>query len=221
MSCPTTIRAPSGSSTRPVVASGATTPGVQRQYLGCVGKIDNGIVTVHLAVTKDTFQALLDADLFLPEDWAADRERCRAAGIPDDIGHRSKWQLALDQYIRARRAGLSFDWLVFDEGYGSKTPFLWVLGLLGQKFVAEVPVNFPVRRGASGEARRADEYQPARGTGKWTRLRLSRKTQQVCRALSQRCGALFRRRPGTPETRHTSEVIRYHQKRNKTATTSH
>jgi SRSO17 transposase len=170
---------------------GDQTPGVQRQYLGCVGKIDNGIVTVHLAVTRGTFQALLDADLFLPEDWAADRDRCRAAGIPDDVGHRSKWQLALDQYIRARRTGLSFDWLVFDEGYGSKVPFLWVLGLVGQKFVAEVPVNFTVRRCASGAACRADEYQPARGTGKWKRLRLSRKTltAQVWRAKSARVWA--------------------------------
>lgn len=170
---------------------GDQTPGVQRQYLGCVGKIDNGIVTVHLAVTRGTFQALLDADLFLPEDWAADRERCRAAGIPDDVGHRSKWQLALDQYLRARRVGLSFDWLVFGEGYGSKVPFLWVLGLVGQKFVAEVPVSFTVRRLASGDPRRADEYQPARGTARWTRLRLSRRTlaAQVWRAKSVRVWA--------------------------------
>jgi SRSO17 transposase len=127
----------------------------------------------------------------LPEGWAADRARCRAAGIPDDVGHRSKWQLALDQYIRARRRGLAFDWLVFDEGYGSKVPFLWVLSLVGQKFVAEVPVNFTVRRGASGTPRRADEYQPARGTAKWTRFRLSRKTlaAQVWRAKSARVWA--------------------------------
>src|SRR5438045_3828459 len=56
---------------------GDHTPGVQRQYLGCVGKIDNGIVTVHIGVTKGTFQALLDADLFLPKAWAADRDRCQ------------------------------------------------------------------------------------------------------------------------------------------------
>ena len=170
---------------------GDHTPGVQRQYLGCVGKIDNGIVTAHLAATRGTFCALLDADLFLPEDWAADRPRCRAAGIPDDVGHRSKWQLALDQYIRARRAGLSFDWLVFDEGYGSKVPFLWVLSLVGQKFVAEVPVSFTVRRGAGGAPGRADEYQPARGTQRWARLRLSRKTlaAQVWRATSTRVWA--------------------------------
>ena len=170
---------------------GDQTPGVQRQYLGCVGKIDNGIVTVHLAVARGTFQALLDADLFLPEGWAADRERCRAAGIPDDVGHRSKWQLALDQYLRSRRMGLAFDWLVFDEGYGSKVPFLWVLSLAGQKFVAEVPVSFAVRRAASGAPCRADEYQPARGTRTWARLRLSRKTlaAQVWRAKSVRVWA--------------------------------
>ena len=170
---------------------GDQTPGVQRQYLGCVGKIDNGIVTVHLAVARGTFQALLDADLFLPEEWAADRDRCQAAGIPDDIGHRSKWQLALDQYLRARRMGLSFDWLVFDEGYGSKVPFLWVLSLVGQRFVAEVPVSFTVRRSAAGVPCRADEYQPARGTKTWTRLRLHRKTlaAQVWRAKAVRVWA--------------------------------
>src|SRR5688572_15831726 len=48
------------------VKKGDQTPGVQRQYLGCVGKIGNGVVTVHVGVTKGRFQALLDADLYLP-----------------------------------------------------------------------------------------------------------------------------------------------------------
>jgi hypothetical protein len=60
---------------------GAQTPGVQRQYLGCLGKIDNGIVTVHVGVAKGCFHALLDADLYLPEAWDTDRPCCRAAGI--------------------------------------------------------------------------------------------------------------------------------------------
>ena len=74
--------------------SGTKTPGVQRQYLGCVGKIDNGIVTVHLGVCKGRYKTLIDAELFLPEDWAKDRDRCRAAGIPDDMVYRPKWQIA-------------------------------------------------------------------------------------------------------------------------------
>jgi SRSO17 transposase len=170
---------------------GDQTPGVQRQYLGCVGKVDNGIVTVHLAAAKGRFQTLLDADLFLPESWANDRARCRAAGIPDEVDHRSKWQLAFDQLLRARRNGLTFDWLTFDEGYGSKGPFLWLLSFVGQKYVGEVPSNFPVRRTAAGDSQRADAFQPARDTDLWTRLRITRRTQaaQVWRATSAKVWA--------------------------------
>ena len=167
---------------------GDQTPGVQRQYLGCVGKIDNGIVTVHVGVAKGTFQALLDADLYLPQVWAEDRQRCRDAGIPDEVGYRSKWRIALDQWIRLSKNGVTFDWLTFDEWYGSKVPFLWVLSQLGQKFVAEVPVNFAVRRSAGKPVGRADDHQPARHTDDWPRFRIERKTQAktVWRARSSR-----------------------------------
>src|SRR5689334_1968219 len=103
---------------------GEQTPGVQRQYLGCLGKIDNGIVTVHVGLAKGRFQALLDADLYLPQSWDTDRPRCRAAGIPDDVHYRPKWRIALDQVIRLSGNGVHFDWLVFDEGYGAAVPFL-------------------------------------------------------------------------------------------------
>jgi SRSO17 transposase len=155
---------------------GDHTPGVQRQYLGCVGKIDNGIVTVHIGVAKGTFQALLDADLYLPKSWAADRPRCRAAGIPDDVKHRAKWRLAVDQWVRLSEAGVSFDWLVFDEGYGSKVPFLRFLNLVGQHFVAEVPVNFTVRDRVGGPARRADGRLSAADARGGSRHRVAHQT---------------------------------------------
>jgi SRSO17 transposase len=155
---------------------GGHTPGVQRQYLGCVGKIDNGIVTVHIGVAKGTFQALLDADLYLPKAWAEDRPRCRAAGIPDDVRHRAKWRLAVDQWLRLSEAGVSFDWLVFDEGYGSKVPFLRFLNLVGQRFVAEVPVNFTVRDRADGPARRADHRLTPADATSGRRHRLAHRT---------------------------------------------
>jgi SRSO17 transposase len=155
---------------------GGHTPGVQRQDLGCVGKIDNGIVTVHPGVAKGTFQALLDADLYLPKSWAEDRPRCRAAGIPDDVRHQAKWRLAVDQGVRLAGNGVSFDWLVFDEGYGSKVPFLRFLNLVGQRFVAEVPVNFTVRDRVNGPARRADHrLTPADATA-GRRHRLAHRT---------------------------------------------
>src|SRR5262249_13734578 len=111
---------------------GDRTPGVQRQYLGCAGKIDNGIVTVHVGVAKGTFQALLDAELYLPKCWDADRPRCHEAGIPDEVRYRPKWQIAYEQLVRLDAHGIPFDWLVFDEGYGSKVPFLRVLDAVGQ-----------------------------------------------------------------------------------------
>src|SRR5438876_108889 len=82
--------------------SGTKTPGVQRQYLGCIGKIDNGIVTVHLGVCKGRYKTLIDAELFLPEEWALDRERCQAAGIPDAMAYRPKAQIALEEIDRAK-----------------------------------------------------------------------------------------------------------------------
>ena len=100
---------------------GDHTPGVQRQYLGCVGKVENGIVTVHVGGSKGTFQALFDADLFLPQPWSQDRPRCQAAGIPDTLKHRTKWCLAMDQLVRLNANGLAFDWLTFDEGYGPRS----------------------------------------------------------------------------------------------------
>jgi SRSO17 transposase len=155
---------------------GDHTPGVQRQYLGCVGKVDNGIVTVHVGVAKGHFQALVDADLYLPQSWDSDRERCRDAGIPDAVRYRPKWRIALDQVIRLADNGLLFDWLVFDEGYGAAVPFLQILGLVGQKFVAEVPVNFAVRTRASGPSQRADERLTAAAARRGRRHRLTHKT---------------------------------------------
>jgi SRSO17 transposase len=155
---------------------GDHTPGVQRQYLGCVGKVDNGIVTVHLGVTRGTFQALLDADLFLPKSWSEDRPRCRAAGIPDEVRHRTKWRLAVDQWLRVTGRGVSFDWLTFDEGYGAAVPFLTFLNLVGQRFVAEVPVNVSVRDADGGPAKRADARLGAADARGGTRHRLAHRT---------------------------------------------
>jgi SRSO17 transposase len=155
---------------------GEHTPGVQRQYLGCVGKIDSGIVTVHVGVARGRFQALLDAELYLPKGWAADRDRCRAAGIPDDVRYQPKWRLAVDQWIRLSGSGVSFDWLVFDEGYGSKVPFLRFLNLVSQRFVAEVPVNFAVRDAAGGPSRRADARLTAADARSGRRHRVAHQT---------------------------------------------
>jgi SRSO17 transposase len=122
---------------------GEMTPGVQRQYCGSMGKVENCIVTVHLAVRHGTFLAMLDSDLYIPdESWDRDRERCAAAHIPDDVAYRPKWVMAIEQVKRAVANGVRFDWLTYDEGYGSKPEFLFTLDGMGQTFCCEVPTNF-------------------------------------------------------------------------------
>jgi SRSO17 transposase len=160
---------------------GVKTPGVQPQYLGCVGKVANGIVTVHLAVARGRLKALLDSALFLPQSWDADRPRCQEADIPDELRYRPKWRIGLELIARAEVNGWQFDWLTFDEGYGGKVPFLTVLSLAGQKFVAEVPVSFPVHtEGASGW-RRADAVLTAEDARRGRCYRIRRQTQPDAR----------------------------------------
>jgi SRSO17 transposase len=129
------------------VKKGLKTPGVQRQYLGCVGKVANGIVTVHLAVARGPFRALLDSELYLPASWDTDRERCRQADIPDGLRYRPKWRIGLELVARAEINGWPFDWLTFDEGYGGKPGFLRGLDLAGVRYVGEVPTTFSCRPG--------------------------------------------------------------------------
>jgi SRSO17 transposase len=124
------------------VKKGDKTPGVQRQWCGTVGKTENCIVTVHLGYATGDFHCLLDGELFLPESWSNDRDRCREAGIPDDMAYRPKWKIALELHQRATAGGLGFDWLGFDEGYGSKPAFLRALDDRRQLFVGEVPTIF-------------------------------------------------------------------------------
>jgi SRSO17 transposase len=170
-----------------VLKEGLKTPGVQRQYLGCVGKVDNGIVTVHLGVSKGSYQTLVDADLFLPQSWSEDRPRCRQAGIPDDLVYRPKWQIALEQLDRVRSNGIRLDWLTFDEGYGHCSGFLAGLDQRRQLFVGEVPRTLSCQAAhrsgrqpdASAKGRPAEEVVVTasvfRGQS-WQVLRLPRQT---------------------------------------------
>src|SRR5487761_74999 len=98
------------------VKKGEHTPGVQRQYCGSVGKQENSIVAVHLGYAVGDFHCLLDGDLFLPESWSNDRERCRRAGIPDEVVYRPKWEFPRELYARRVSREVGFGCLFFDDG---------------------------------------------------------------------------------------------------------
>lgn len=117
---------------------GNKTPGVQRQWCGTKGTTDNCLVTVHLAYAGDGLRTLLDSELFLPEGWSKDRERCRAAGIPDELTHQTKWRIALSMIDQSRKNGVFPGWLTFDAGYGMVTEFMLELNNRGVRYVGEV-----------------------------------------------------------------------------------
>jgi SRSO17 transposase len=164
------------------VKDGRQTPGVQRQYCGEVGKLENCVVTVHTGLARGRYKTLFDADLFLPASWDQDRDRCRRARIPDAVRYRPKWQIALGQLDRALANGIAFDWFTFDEGYGDKPGYLQGLDERQVRFAGEVPKSFRcfgTRPRAGQKASRADDlvrHSPAFHRQPWRVVRLARQT---------------------------------------------
>jgi SRSO17 transposase len=97
---------------------GTRSAGVQRQYSGTAGRIENCQLGVFLAYACARGHALIDRELYLPESWTEDRARCRAAGIPDDVEFATKPVLAQAMLERAIESGLPFSWVTADEAYG-------------------------------------------------------------------------------------------------------
>lgn len=118
---------------------GKRSVGVGRQYLGCVGKIENGQVGVYLTYASETGHAFLDARLYILEEWFEDRERCRVAGIPESVVFRTKPELAAEMVRKAMRRGVRATWLTADEVYGQDTTFLDDVSAAGLWYVVEVP----------------------------------------------------------------------------------
>ena len=125
---------------------GDKTPGVQRQWCGETGKLDNCVVGQHLLYTDNDvanpFGCVLCSDLFLPESWDRDMARRQEAGLPENLRHRTKWQIALEQVGRAVGNGVRFSYLVFDEDYGNIPSFWFALDALGQRGMGEARSNF-------------------------------------------------------------------------------
>ena len=93
--------------------------GVQRQYSGTAGRIENSQIGVFLAYAASRGRTLLDRELYLPQVWAEDWERRREAGVPEDVSFRTKPQLAQLMLERAVESGVPFDWVAGDEVYGN------------------------------------------------------------------------------------------------------
>ena len=114
--------------------------GVQRQYSGTLGKVGNGQVGVFLGYASARGLALVDRALFLPEQWSADRERCTAAGVPEQVAHETKPTLALALLAAARKRGrLQSAWVTAAAGYGEAPAFRDALDADGWSYVLAAP----------------------------------------------------------------------------------
>ena len=125
------------------VKQGSATAGVKRHYLGCVGKVANGITTVHLAYVRErTGHALIGARQWIPAEHFGDPVKQQVMGLPGDLVFRTKGQLAIDILTEALTGGVRLDFTCGDEVYGSCSELREFLEERGQGYVLRVPSTF-------------------------------------------------------------------------------
>jgi SRSO17 transposase len=118
--------------------------GVARQYCGQLGKQDNCQVAVSLSLANRHASLPVAYRLYLPQEWAQDRERRRKAGVPEEIDFKTKPQIALEQIDEACRAGLPRGVVLMDAGYGANTDLRTAIAALGLSYVAGILPNTTV-----------------------------------------------------------------------------
>jgi SRSO17 transposase len=125
------------------VKQGEHTAGVKRHYLGCAGKVANGITTVHLAyVRENTGHAPIASRQWIPAEQIGDPVKSLVMGLPGDLVFRTKGQLAIDLLTEVFADGAELDYVWGDEVYGSCTQLREYLEGRGQGYVLRVPSNF-------------------------------------------------------------------------------
>jgi SRSO17 transposase len=130
------------------VKKGVKSAGVQRQYSGTAGRVENCQLGVFCAYVSGRGRALIDRELYLPKSWTQDRARCRAAAVPDDVLFATKPELARQMLGRALDAGVPAAWVTADEAYGKDHKFRDWLEQRRIGYVVAVPANQAV----SGDA---------------------------------------------------------------------
>lgn len=151
------------------IKKGRMSAGVARMYTGTAGRVENCQVGVFLAYcAPDGARALIDRELYLPEKWTADRERCRAAGIGDDVPFATKGRLAKNMFARAVKAGVPFRWAAGDEVYGASSELREWLESEKKGYVLAVACSARIETKAG--PKRADELAALVPEEAWQRI---------------------------------------------------
>lgn len=146
---------------------GVKSAGVQRQYSGTAGRIENCQLGVFLAYATSKGRAVLDRELYLPKSWTTDRARCREAAVPDEVEFATKTVLAQGMLARALDAGVPAAWVTADEAYGKDHKFRTWLESRRTSYVLAVACNqtIPATAGTS----RADTLAAQAPENAWKR----------------------------------------------------
>ena len=123
---------------------GKKSAGVKKQYCGTTGTIENCQVGVFLSYVSPKGYTLIDRELYLPKEWIDDPERCREAGIPEELRFQTKCELARQMVERLWRAGIPFAWVVADTVYGGNLDLRMWLEAHGYSYVLAVACDEPV-----------------------------------------------------------------------------
>lgn len=130
---------------------GDKSAGVQRQYSGTAGRMENCQLGVFLAYASPSGRALIDAELYLPKSWTGDRIRCAQAGIGEEVPFATKPVLARTMLTRALEAGVPASWATADEAYGMDFKFRRFLEEHHVSYVVAVPKNQWIGKGWGGQ----------------------------------------------------------------------
>lgn len=123
---------------------GEESVGVQRQYTGTAGKVENSQVGVFLGYASRAGHLLVDRALYLPESWTNDPDRCKKAGIPDSVRFHTKPALALQMLQRAWKHGIPMAYVTGDEVYGNDPKLRAGIAKLKRRYVLAVAESAPV-----------------------------------------------------------------------------
>ena len=124
---------------------GTHSVGVDRQWLGSVGKVDNGQVGVYVALSNGNNVALINTRLYLPRSWTSDSARCKKAGVPDsEAKFLTKDNIAIELVKHARSLDVKYGYVVADAGYGKGSNVMEALETQGEIFMIDVHTSMQV-----------------------------------------------------------------------------
>lgn len=200
---------------------GNNSAGVQRQYCGRLGKIENCQAGVFLGYVNDNKRTLIDKRLYIPQEWMNDKDRRKKCDIPEDLVFKTKAELGLEMILGAKRRGIPFGWVGMDCFYGQQPWFLNELEKERTVYIADIPcdtrvwldkpdVGVPLKNGIRGRnptiekvignnnPLRVDKLANELDSSQWERvyLRDSERKEMWCRLACLRVFPVQDKLPG-------------------------